>query len=120
MPAVPPAVRPRLLDLSECPHCASPFVQATDWRALPSGRVALAMRCPECLAWMSGTFSAERVRQLDRALSSGRSALRAVYERTLRENMEGELRKLRTAFELDLVGPDDFVVGQERRARYQA
>src|SRR5918993_5536565 len=88
---VPRSVRPRLLDLSECPHCASPYVQPTDGKALPNGKVSLTLRCPDCGSWMSGTFSAERVRELDRQLSLGRAELRASYEQTVRLNMSGEL-----------------------------
>ena len=105
---VPRSVRPRLLDLSECPHCASPYVQPTDGKALPDGRVALTLRCPDCSSWMSGTFSAERVRELDRQLSSGRAALRTSYERTVKRNMAGELRMFAAALARDLIGPDDF------------
>ena len=105
---VPRSMRPRLLDLSECPHCASPYVQPTDGRALPDGRVSLTLRCPDCSSWMSGTFSAERVRELDRQLSSGRTALRSAYEQAVQRNMAGELRTLAAAFAMDLIGPDDF------------
>ena len=105
---VPRSMRPRLLDLSECPHCASRYVQPTDGRALPDGRVALTLRCPDCSAWMSGTFSAERVRELDRQLSSGRAQLRDSYDQTVKRNMAGELRSLAAAFAMDLIGPDDF------------
>lgn len=105
---VPRSVRPRLLDLSECPHCESRYVQPTEGKALPDGRVALTLRCPDCTAWMSGTFSAERVRELDRQLSLGRSALRAAYDQTVRLNMSRELTSLAAALALDLIGPDDF------------
>jgi hypothetical protein len=105
---VPRSVRPRLLDLSECPHCGSRYVQPTDGRALPDGRVALTLRCPDCSAWMSGTFSAERVRELDRQLSTGRAELRTSYEQTVKRNMAGELRALAAGFAMDLIGPDDF------------
>jgi hypothetical protein len=105
---VPRSVRPRLLDLSECPHCASPYVQPTDGKALPSGKVSLTLRCPDCDAWMTGTFSAERVRELDRQLSLGRAALRASYERAVRVNMARELHALAAGLARDLIGPDDF------------
>jgi hypothetical protein len=108
---VPRSVKPRLLDLSECPHCASPYVQPTDGKALPDGKVSLTLRCPDCSSWMSGTFSAERVRELDRQLSLGRAALRASYERAVRVNMARELHALATALAQDLIGPDDFSRG---------
>lgn len=105
---VPRSVRPRLLDLSECPHCASPYVQPTDGKALPNGKVSLTLRCPDCDAWMTGTFSAERVRELDRQLSLGRAALRQAYQRAVRVNMARELHALAAGFAHDLIGPDDF------------
>lgn len=105
---VPRSVRPRLLDLSECPHCGSNYVQPTEGRALPDGKVSLTLRCPDCTTWMSGTFSADRVRELDRQLSLGRAALRASYEKTVRVNMAAELRSLAAALSRDLIGADDF------------
>jgi hypothetical protein len=105
---VPRSVRPRLLDLSECPHCASTYVQPTDGKALPDGKVSLTLRCPDCGSWMSGTFSAERVRELDRQLTLGRAELRASYERAVRVNMARELHALAAGFARDLIGPDDF------------
>ena len=105
---VPRSVKPRLLDLSECPHCASPYVQPTDGKALPDGKVSLTLHCPACDAWMTGTFSAERVRELDRQLSLGRAALRESYERAVRVNMARELHALAAGFARDLIGPDDF------------
>jgi hypothetical protein len=105
---VPRSVRPRLLDLSECPHCSSRYVHPTDGKALPDGKVSLTLRCPDCTAWMTGTFSADRVRELDRQLSDGRAELRACYERTVRVNMAAELRSLAAAFSHDLIGADDF------------
>jgi hypothetical protein len=105
---VPRSVRPRLLDLSECPHCESRHVQPTNGEALPDGRVALTLRCPDCSSWMTGTFSAERVRELDRQLSTGRAELRATYERTVKVNMARELSSLAAALARDLIGPDDF------------
>jgi hypothetical protein len=57
---------------------------------------------------MTGTFSAERVRELDRQLSLGRAALRSSYEQAVKRNMAGELRSLAAGFAMDLIGPDDF------------
>jgi hypothetical protein len=105
-------VRPRQLELNECPHCRSRYVQPTEWKVLPSGRVSLALRCPDCLTWMSGTFAAERVRALDRTLVDGRRELRTLYARIVRENMYRELQALRMALELDLVGADDFAAAR--------
>lgn len=105
---VPRSMKPRLLDLSECPHCASGYVQVTAGAATRDGKVSLTLRCPECLAWMSGTFSAERVREFDRQLATGRAALREAYERMVQRNMAGELRALSAGLAMDLIGADDF------------
>jgi hypothetical protein len=83
-------------------------VQPVDGKALPDGKVSLTLHCPDCDAWMTGTFSAERVRELDRQLSLGRAELRASYERAVRVNMARELHALASAFARDLIGPDDF------------
>jgi hypothetical protein len=87
-------------------------VQPTDGKALPDGKVSLTLRCPDCDSWMTGTFSAERVRELDRQLSLGRAALRASYERAVRVNMARELHTLAVGFARDLIGPDDFSRGR--------
>jgi hypothetical protein len=57
---------------------------------------------------MTGTFSAERVRELDRQLCTGRAELRASYDRTVRVNMGREMRALAAGLARDLIGPDDF------------
>jgi hypothetical protein len=87
-------------------------VQPTDGKPLADGKVSLVLRCPDCSSWMSGTFSADRVRELDRQLSLGRAALRASYERAVRVNMARELQSLTTALARDLIGPDDFSPGR--------
>ena len=118
---MPRTARPRPRDLSDCPHCSSPYVQAADWKALADGRVSVALRCPECLAWMSGTFSWERARRLDRDLADGRAELRAAYRRTVRRNMQQALSGFVQALERDLIGADDFRPRAQPRARsYQA
>jgi hypothetical protein len=86
-------------------------VQPTDGKALPNGKVSLTLRCPDCDAFMTGTFSADRVREFDRQLSLGRQALRACYERAVRVNMARELHALTAGFARDLIGPDDFSRG---------
>ena len=75
---------------------------------LPEGDITLELRCPECHAAMEGTFPVGRVRELDRALAAGRAEVRSSYDRTVRRHMYQELQSLRAAFELDLIGPDDF------------
>lgn len=102
------ASRPKPLGLWECTRCASRYVQPVEWEVLPSGRVAIDLRCPECQTWRSGAFAVEQVRELDRTLVRGRAELNAIYGRTVRDNMYRELSSFRQALELDLIGPDDF------------
>lgn len=113
--------RPKALGLWECARCLSRYVQPANWEVLPSGRVAIDLRCPECFTWRSGTFDAERVREMDRVLVRGRSELRTIYGRTVRDNMYRELDSFTQALELDLIGPDDFLPRlQPRCSAYQA
>ncbi len=114
---LPRSVLPRLLDLSECPHCRSRLVHPEQWKALDGGRVSLTLRCPECDSWMSGTFSAERVRELDREQVGARSALRAAYEQASARNMRSALDTLCGALERDLIAADDFAPVKARRRR---
>lgn len=81
----------------------------TEWHAQPDGAISLQLRCPECLVAMEGTFSATSVRELDKELASGRSAVRDCYERLVRRHMYQELQVLRNALARDLIGPDDFL-----------
>ncbi len=113
---VPRSVKPRLLDISECPHCGSRHLQTVAAEARGNGKVALALHCPDCLSRMRGTFSDDRVRELDRSQASARAELRAAYERTVRENMARELGALGQALELDLIDADDFRPRRGRRS----
>jgi len=105
---LPRSVRPRLLELSTCPHCTSHLVQPEEWQAVAGGKVSMTLRCPDCQLRMSGTFSAERARELNRAQAGARAALRTAYESAGRRNMHSTLRSLVHALELDLIGADDF------------
>jgi hypothetical protein len=109
MLCLPRAPKARPLELCECPHCASRYVHPTQWQAQPDGAISLRLRCPECLAAMQGTFPAERVRELDRELASGRALVRETYERIVRKHMYQELQALRGGLARDLIGPDDFL-----------
>lgn len=104
--AARPASAPAPLNV--CPHCGSPFVQPLCWERLPGGVIQLELRCPECEAWMAGTFSAERVAALDEALQAGRADLALLYERMVRNALHEEADRLAEALARDLVGPEDF------------
>jgi hypothetical protein len=75
---------------------------------MPDGAISLRLRCPECQAAMQGTFPAERVRELDRELASGRALVRDTYERVVRRHMYQELQALRAGLTRDLISADDF------------
>lgn len=114
-------MRPRPLGLWECPRCVSRYVQPLEWEVLPSGRVSLELRCPDCLTGRTGTFTMEQVRQLERVLVRGRAELKVVYRRMVRDNMYRELEALKSGLERDLIGPDDFAPRQSSRcSAYQA
>src|SRR3954462_12872564 len=107
MLGLPKAPKPRPLELCECPHCASRYVHPTQWQAQPDGAISLKLGCPGGFAAMEGTFAAERVRELDRELASGRALVREVYERVVRRHMYQELQALRNALARDLISVDD-------------
>jgi hypothetical protein len=49
-----------------------------------------------------------QVQELDSALVRNRNAVIAEYQLVVRHNMSELLHSFRRAFELDLIGPDDF------------
>jgi len=84
------------------------LVQLRSWRERPDGRLRLETSCPECRRAEVGLVEPAQALDWDVELARGHEALELAYQRLLRDNMVGELRRLRTALELDLVGPDDF------------
>lgn len=68
----------------------------------------LHLRCPECLAWIVGSFAPERVAELDDELVKSRESILATYDAVVRENMSELAERFRQALELDLIGPEDF------------
>jgi hypothetical protein len=91
-----------------CRGCGSQLVQLRSWRERPDGRLRLETSCPECLRGEVGVVDPARALDWEDELARGREALELAYQALLRENMVAELRRLHTALELDLVGPDDF------------
>jgi len=85
-------------------------VQPLRWQERPDGRLELDLRCPECFAWMRGSFDARDVRALDESLRAARTAITAEHERRVRENMAELADCLAQALALDLVSADDFVL----------
>ena len=68
----------------------------------------LHLRCPECLTWIVGSFGPEHVAELDKELVRTRETMLEAYDRLVRENMRELAERFHQAFQLDLIGPDDF------------
>jgi hypothetical protein len=91
-----------------CAVCASPLLQLEAWRERPGGGLTVRLRCPECDARTIRDFDAQEAVRVDDALSQARLEMVALYEAVVRNNLDIEATLLAKAFELDLVGPDDF------------
>jgi DNA-directed RNA polymerase subunit RPC12/RpoP len=100
--------------LGRCANCGSGFVQPHAWRERTDGRLTLELRCPECLMRTVGSFRASEVAAYDQRLIKGRLQVEAAYEAVRRSNMTEELKRLRRALELDLIGADDFAPARAR------
>lgn len=97
-----------MADLSICPSCGSDLVQPLRWQERDDGRLELDLRCPECFAWMRGSFAACDVEALDGRLRAARDAISSTYDRWVRESMEALADCFGQALSLDLLGADDF------------
>ena len=91
-----------------CRGCGSRLVQLRSWCERPDGRLRLETSCPECMRGEVGLVEPRQALAWDEELARGRETLELTYHALLRDNMVAELRRLHTALELDLVGPDDF------------
>ena len=94
--------------LGKCGACGSRLVQLRSWWERPDGRLQVETTCPECLREEAGEFEPREAPVWDEELARGREALESTYRALLRDNMVGELKALRAAFALDLVGADDW------------
>jgi hypothetical protein len=68
----------------------------------------LQLRCPECHIRMVGSYEAHHVALFDEHLVRARRRLEAEYLKLVRSNMRELADQFARAFELDLIGPDDF------------
>ena len=91
-----------------CGACASELLQLEAWRERAAGGLTLRLRCAECHERTVRDFDAGEAARVDDALSQARLEMIAFYEAVVRANVEYEADLLAKAFELDLVGPDDF------------
>jgi hypothetical protein len=72
--------------------------------------VLVELRCADCTIWVQAPHSRADMRELDRRQAEYRTLIVAEYERSVAESMETLATCLASAFELDLVGADDFAV----------
>jgi hypothetical protein len=96
--------------LTLCPRCGSSFLQPLRCEAKGADVVLVELRCADCRIWVQAPHTRADMRELDRRQAEYRSQIVAEYERTVAESMESLATCLASAFELDLVGPDDFAL----------
>jgi hypothetical protein len=94
--------------LSLCPGCGSALLQPLRSRPAGDGDMLVDLRCPECFMWMQECCSRGDLAELDKRQAAWREVLVDAYERSVVESMEALAVCLGQAFELDLVGADDF------------
>jgi hypothetical protein len=94
--------------LSLCPGCGSALLQPLRSRPAGDGDMLVDLRCPECFMWMQECCSRGDLAELDKRQAACREVLVDAYERSVVESMEALAVCLGQAFELDLVGADDF------------
>jgi hypothetical protein len=94
--------------LALCPRCGSRLVQPQGWKEIGNGMLMLQLRCPECQIRMVGSYEAKHVASFDEHLVRARRRLEAEYLKLVRANMRELAERFARAFELDLIGPDDF------------
>ena len=92
-----------------CTSCSSTLLQLEAWRERAAGGLTLRLRCPECDARTIRDLDADEAARVDDALSRARLEMVALYEAVVRSNLEHEAGLLARAFELDLLGPADFM-----------
>lgn len=110
-PAPPPAataVGATHEALHVCPDCGSGLVHPLDWDEDSPERWRILMRCPDCDARHEGVFGRALVERLDDELDRASAALLSDYRRLVHANMSEEVELLTQAFELDLIGAEDF------------
>jgi hypothetical protein len=96
--------------LTSCPRCGSSFLQPLRCEAKGADVVLVELRCADCTIWVQAPHSRADMRELDRRQAEYRTLIVAEYERSVAESMETLATCLASAFELDLVGADDFAV----------
>ncbi len=103
------AARPRPANpLHECSNCASELVYPVDWTEGGPGRWTVSLRCPNCQAVRSGTFSQHQLDAFDAELDSGVEALvRDLIELT-HANMADDVERFGAALRADAILPEDF------------
>lgn len=94
--------------LHVCPHCESELVQPVDWAENVDGRWDLALECPNCGWFESGTYAREQVEALETILDDGLADMISDLQRLAQANMAGDVDRFVAALQADLVLPEDF------------
>ena len=98
----------RRATLAECSACGTDFVHPVEWAPHDAESWWMLLRCGQCGDRWEETVSDEAAEQFDRELESAEYGMRRLAERLDREALEQQADALATAFELDLIGADDF------------
>jgi threonine synthase len=91
-----------------CPRCGSSFLQPLRCQTKGADVVLVELRCADCMLWVQAPHTRADMRELDRCQAEFRTRIVAEYERSVTDSMETLAACLASAFELDLVGADDF------------
>lgn len=101
--------------LHQCLHCGSPYVQPLSMMNAQDDHIAVKLWCPECFAWMAGTFPSDQVRSFQHHYRQGYSEIKYLYHRKVSSNMANAAASFTRALELDLITADDFAPAHTRR-----
>jgi hypothetical protein len=94
--------------LHECSDCDSVLVYPVDWTEAGPGRWTVSLRCPNCEAVRSGTFSQDQVDAFDAELDDGAEALARDLTELTRANMADDVERFAAALRADAILPEDF------------
>jgi hypothetical protein len=90
-----------------CDECGSPLVHPVEWEEQGAGWWVM-LRCPNCEATYSGTFTHDAVEHFDEELDRGTDDLVRDLKRLMSHNIEEEIERFSNALEADGILPEDF------------
>ena len=94
--------------LHVCPDCEQSLVYPTEWEEASETHWEVALRCPNCEWYSTGTYAQETVDRFDEELDRGTEALVRDLKRLTRANMEDEVERFAKALAADAILPEDF------------